>query len=31
LGNRSTGLPMHSEKEIGTGIEQRIKKDLGLK
>jgi len=31
LGNRSTVLPMHGKKEIGKGLEQRIKKDLGLK
>ena len=31
LGNRSTVLPMHGRKEIGKGLEQRIKKDLGLK
>jgi mRNA interferase HicA len=31
LGSRSTVLPMHGKKEIGKGLEQRIKKDLGLK
>ncbi len=31
LGNRSTVLPMHGKKEIGKGLEQRIRKDLGLK
>ena len=31
LGNRSTVLPMHGKKELGKGLEQRIKKDLGLK
>jgi len=31
LGNRLTVLPMHSKKEVGKGLEQRIKKDLGLK
>ena len=31
LGNRSMVLPMHGRKEIGKGLEQRIKKDLGLK
>ncbi len=31
LGDRSTVLPMHGKKEIGKGLEQRIKKDLGLK
>ena len=31
LGNRFTVLPMHAKKELGKGLEQRIKKDLGLK
>jgi mRNA interferase HicA len=32
LGNHRTVLPMHgSGKEIGKGLENRIKKDLGLK
>jgi len=31
LGNRSTVLPMHGKKEIGKGLEKRIKKNLGLK
>jgi mRNA interferase HicA len=32
LGSRRTVLPMHgSSKEIGKGLENRIKKDLGLK
>jgi mRNA interferase HicA len=32
LGAKSTILPMHgSGKEIGKGLERRIKKDLGLK
>ncbi len=31
LGNRSTILPIHGKKEIGKALEQRIKKDLGLK
>ncbi|HUA62235.1 MAG TPA: hypothetical protein VML19_25995 [Verrucomicrobiae bacterium] len=31
MGSRSTVLPMHGKKEIGKGLEQRIKKDLGLK
>ena len=31
LGGRSTQMPMHgSRKEIGKGLVQRIKKDLGL-
>ena len=31
-GNRITVLPMHgSRKEIGKGLENAIKKDLGLK
>jgi len=30
-GHRSTVLPMHGKKEIGNGLVQRIKKDLGLK
>jgi len=31
LGNRSTILPMHGKKELGKGLEKRIKKDLDLK
>jgi mRNA interferase HicA len=32
LGDRMTVLPMHgSGKELGTGLVQKIKKDLGLK
>jgi mRNA interferase HicA len=32
LGRKFTVLPMHgSAKEIGKGLENRIKKDLGLK
>ena len=32
LGTRMSVLPMHgSGKELGTGLVQRIKKDLGLK
>jgi len=32
LNGRMTVLPMHGKgKEIGKGLEQRIKKDLGLK
>jgi mRNA interferase HicA len=32
LGKRFTVLPMHgSGKEIGKGLENRIKRDLGLK
>ena len=31
LGSRSTVLPMHGKKEVGKGLERRIKKDLGLK
>jgi mRNA interferase HicA len=31
-GNRVSTLPMHgNEKELGTGLVERIKKDLGLK
>ena len=30
LGNRKTQLPMHSKKELGTGLVRKIKKDLGL-
>ena len=31
LGTRASILPMHGKKEIGKGLENRIKKDLGLK
>jgi mRNA interferase HicA len=31
LGNRTSQLPMHgSSKELGTGLVNKIKKDLGL-
>ena len=30
-GNRKTQLPMHSHKELGTGLVNKILKDLGLK
>ena len=30
LGNRKTQLPMHGQKELGTGLVRKIKKDLGL-
>lgn len=30
LGGRSSILPYHGSKEIGTGLVKRIKKDLGL-
>jgi len=31
LGRHSTILPMHGKKEIGNGLVNKIKKDLGLK
>ena len=32
LGDRTTQIPLHgSRKELGTGLVNRIKKDLGLK
>jgi mRNA interferase HicA len=31
LGMHSTILPMHGKKEIGKGLESKIKKELGLK
>jgi len=32
LGDRKTQLPMHGQnKELGTGLVNKIKKDLGLK
>jgi mRNA interferase HicA len=32
LGNRKSVLPMHgSRKELGTGLVEKIKRDLGLK
>jgi mRNA interferase HicA len=31
LGRRSAVLPMHGKKEIGKGLENGIKKQLGLK
>lgn len=31
LNGRQTVLPMHGSKEIGKGLEHKIKKDLGLK
>ncbi len=31
LGDRSTIFPDHGNKEIGTGLVNKIKKDLGLK
>jgi mRNA interferase HicA len=30
-GGRKSQLPMHGKKELGTGLVQKIKKDLGLK
>ena len=30
LGKFASILPMHGKKEIGKGLERRIKKDLGL-
>ncbi len=31
LNGRRSVLPMHGSREIGKGLEQSIKKDLGLK
>lgn len=31
LVNKNTVLPMHGSREIGKGLELKIKKDLGLK
>ncbi len=31
LGERSSVLPMHGKKDIGKGLENAIKKQLGLK
>lgn len=31
LGGRSTVFPYHGSKEIGTGLVEKIKRDLGLK
>lgn len=31
LNGKRSVLPMHASKEIGKGLEQKIKKDLGLK
>jgi mRNA interferase HicA len=31
LGGKQTILPMHGTKEIGKGLEAKIKRDLGLK
>ncbi|MGH8547453.1 MAG: type II toxin-antitoxin system HicA family toxin [Methylococcales bacterium] len=31
LGERQSILPMHGSKELGTGLIEKIKKDLGLK
>ena len=31
LGERSSVVPMHPSKEIGKGLVEKIKKDLGLK
>ena len=31
LNGRKTQLPMHSKKELGTGLVNKIKTDLGLK
>jgi mRNA interferase HicA len=30
-GDRKTQLPMHSQKDLGTGLVDKILKDLGLK
>jgi len=30
-GNRTSQLPMHGRKELGTGLVNKILKDLGLK
>jgi mRNA interferase HicA len=31
LNGRMSVLPMHGSKELGTGLVEKIKKDLGLK
>ena len=31
LGTKTSQLPMHGKKELGTGLVNKIKKDLGLK
>jgi mRNA interferase HicA len=31
LGTKRAVLPMHGKKEMGTGLVNKIKKDLGLK
>lgn len=31
LNGRKTQLPMHGKRELGTGLVNKIKKDLGLK
>ena len=31
LGEKQTIVPMHGKKELGTGLVNAIKKDLGLK
>lgn len=31
LGDRVTQLPMHGRKELGTGLVNKIMKDLGLR
>ena len=30
LGSKASIFPMHAKKEIGTGLVEKIKKDLGL-
>ena len=30
LGDRTSQLPMHGSKELGSGLVNKIKKDLGL-
>jgi mRNA interferase HicA len=31
LGDKTTTIPVHPSKEIGTGLAEKIKKQLGLK
>ena len=31
LGDKTTQLPVHGKKDLGTGLVNKIKKDLGLK
>ncbi len=31
FGGRTSQLPMHGRKELGTGLVNKIKKDLGLR